>query len=34
MKKRGVLILGLPAALLAFSMVLTSCPDPNGGGGH
>ena len=36
MKKRSALIFGLLAVLLAFSMVLTGCPDPNkddGGGG-
>jgi hypothetical protein len=30
MKKRGIVILGLPTALLAFSLVLTGCPDTNG----
>jgi hypothetical protein len=33
MKKKSIVILGLLAALLAFSMVLTGCPDSNGGGG-
>ena len=36
MKKRSTLIFGLLAALLAFSMVLAGCDDPNkdnGGGG-
>ena len=30
MKKRSTLIFGLLAALLAFSMVLAGCKDPNG----
>ena len=29
MKKKSSLILGMLAALLAFSLVLTGCPDPN-----
>ena len=33
MKKRSALIFGLPAMVLAFSMVLAGCEDPNGGGG-
>ena len=32
MKKRSALIFGLLAALLALSMVVTGCKDPNGGG--
>ena len=33
MKKKSMVIFGVLAALLAFSLVLTGCPDTSGGGG-